>query len=90
MADEQEARASSSSSIPKEDARLMTVEDKAVSKKRYDAQRNATRVSLMDQYTRWRDLKNYLSVKSDKELASILLDHYIANKNRRFRYLIFS
>ena len=64
---------------------LTNFKDKAASVKRYDEQRNATRVSLRDHKTRWQNLEKDLSVKSDKQLAS-LLDNYIANKDRRFSY----
>ena len=64
---------------------LTNFKDKAASVKRYDEQRNATSVSLRDHKTRWQNLEKDLSVKSDKQLAS-LLDNYIANKDRRFSY----
>ena len=86
MADDNAGASASGSSIQNEDARFVTLEDKAASKKRYEQQRNATRVSLMGEHARWRNLKNELSVKSDSEFASLLLDHYIAYKDRRFRY----
>ena len=86
MADDNAVASASGSSIQSEEARFVTLEDKAASRKRYEQQRNANRVSLMGEYGRWRNLKNELLVKSDNELASILLNHYISHKDRRFRY----
>ena len=63
MADDNAGASASGSSIQNEDARFVTLEDKAASKKRYKQQRNATRVSLMGEHARWRNLKNELSVK---------------------------
>ena len=40
------------------DARLVSLQDKAASQKRYEQQRNATRVSLMGEHARSRNLKN--------------------------------
>ena len=42
-------------------------------------------VLLGEQHKRWRDLLQELSLKSDKELAAILLDEYMARKERHFR-----
>ena len=85
MADDNAVASASGSSIQSEEARFVTL-DKAASRKRYEQQRNATRLSLMGEYGRWRNLKNELLVKSGNELASILLDHYISHEHRRFRY----
>ena len=68
-----------------EDARFATAEDKAARKKRYYAERDATKINLLNQHTRWRELMNELELKSDKELAAVLLDNYMSRKNQHFR-----
>jgi hypothetical protein len=59
--------------------------DKAARKKQYYAERTASRIYLLDEHTRWRSFMDELSLKSDKELASVLLDNYMAHKGRHFR-----
>ena len=83
MADEGSACAASSLQI--EEAKVVLREDVKSKKKRYSAERNATRIYLYDQFNRWRDLKEELSLKMDKELAAVLLDNYANQKGRRFR-----
>ena len=87
MADESSERASSeaSSSFPSEEAHVVGVEDKAAKKKRYYAERDATKIYLFEQHTRWRTLMGELKLKTDRELASVLLDCYLSSKERNFR-----
>lgn len=87
MADEGSASASSSSasSLQIEEAKVVSSEDIKSKKKRYSAERNATRIYLYDQFNRWRDLKEELSLKIDEELAAVLLANYANQKGRRFR-----
>ncbi|CAB3985659.1 Hypothetical predicted protein, partial [Paramuricea clavata] len=60
---------------------VVTTEDKKVKRKGYLAKRDATKICLYDeQFTRWRQLKNDLNVKTDKELATLLLDNYSSTK----------
>ncbi len=63
----------------------MTAEVKAARKRQYYIKRDASKVYLLDQHTRWRSLMDKLSLTSDKELASVLLDNYMAHKGRHFR-----
>ena len=84
MADSSGAR--TSSSLPQgNEARIASEEEKAARKKQYYAERNASRIYLLDEHTRWQSLMDELSLKSDKELASVLLDNYMAHKRRHFR-----
>ena len=87
MADEGSAcvASSSASSLQIEEAKVVSSEDVKSKKKRYSAERNATRIYLYEQFNRWRDLKEELSLKMDKELAAVLLDNYANQKGRRFR-----
>ena len=87
IADERSASVSSSSasSLPLEVARLASDEDVTARRKQQHSQREATRIYSGDQHKRWRDLLQELSLKSEKELAAILLDEYMARKERHFR-----
>ena len=92
MADESGMQGSSSLSH-EEEARIVTSEDKTARRKRYYAERDATKVYLFDQYVyaRWRELRNELGLKSAKELAAALLDNTclakirISGKERDYR-----
>ena len=86
MADDSGEQVSSeaSSSFPREQAHVLSVEDKATKKKRYYAERDATKVYLFDQHARWRTLREQMALKTDKELATILLDCYLSPKERNF------
>ena len=85
------AASSSASSLQIEEAKVVSSEDVKSEKKRYSAERNATRIYLYDQFNRWRDLKEELSLKVDKELTPCickelaLLDNYTNQKGCRFR-----
>ena len=85
MADERSVSVSTSSasSLPLEVARLASDED--VTARRKQQRSEATRIYLGKQHKRWRDLLQELSLKSDKELSAILLDEYMAHKERHFR-----
>ena len=87
MADERSASvsASSASSLPLEVARLASDEDVTARRKQQRSEREGTRIYSGDQHKRRRDLLQELSLKSDKELAAIFLDEYMARKERHFR-----
>ena len=85
MADEASAQASSGPLPQGEEARFVTAEDKAARKRRYYTERDATKIYLFNQHTRWRELMNELKLKTDKELAAVLLDNYMSRKNQLFR-----
>ena len=54
--------------------------DKRQKRKNYLAKRDATKVCLYEeQFARWRRLKDELGVKTDKEVAALLLDNYFDN-----------
>ena len=40
------------------------------------AKQDSTKVALYEQFQRWKSLKDLLNLKTDKELAEILLDNY--------------
>ena len=76
-----------SGSLPAvEEARVVSAEHRTAKRKRYYAERDATKVYLFEQYERWQNLMGGLSLKSDKDLVSTLLDYYLSNKDRHFRY----
>ena len=82
MADESTTQASSS--LPQgEEARIVTSEDKVA--KKSDITRRGMRARFICQHVRWRELTNELALKSDKELAAVLLDNYMSCKNQHFR-----
>jgi hypothetical protein len=57
--------------------------------KEYLKRRDATKICLYEQFTRWRELKEQLQVKTDKEVAAFLLDkHYNSSPKKYTRYLI--
>ena len=82
MADERgvSVSASSPSSLPLEVARLASDEDVTARRKQQRSEREATRIYSGEQHKRWHDLLQELSLKSDKELAAILFDEYMARK----------
>ncbi|XP_028417582.1 uncharacterized protein LOC114542029 [Dendronephthya gigantea] len=51
-------------------------EDAKTKRKDYIAKRDSTKIALYEQYQRWRCLKDELNLKTDKQLAEMLLDHY--------------
>ena len=77
---------SSSASLPalEEIARLASDEDVTARRKQRRSERDATRIYLYEQHKRWHDLMQELSLKTDKELAAMLLDEDMACKERRF------
>ena len=74
MADNEGAHASGSSIEPGRD------EDKKSRRKKYLAERDATKIYLYDQFNRWRQLKGQVNVKTDKEVAALLLDNYFSSR----------
>ena len=59
-----------------------SLENKA---KEYLKRRDATKICLYEQFTRWRELKEQIQVKTDKEVAAFLLNkHYSSTKDTRY------
>lgn len=87
MADESGMQASSSlqQGEEPEEARAFTAEGKAGKRRAYYAERDASKIYLFEQLTRWRELRTELALKSDKELAAVLLDTYMSRKNQQYR-----
>lgn len=85
MATESEGDGASSSKSLENQPRLLSDEEISANRKRYYAQRDATKVYLLQQHARWRDLKKELKAKTDSDLACLLLDNYTSNKAREFR-----
>jgi hypothetical protein len=53
--------------------------------KEYLKRRDATKICLYKQFTRWRELKEQFQVKTDKEVAAFLLNkHYSSTKETRY------
>ena len=60
---------------------LVTSEYQKAKRKKYFAERNATKISLYsEQFERWQKLKMELEIKADKDLVALLIDQYYANK----------
>ncbi|XP_028418400.1 uncharacterized protein LOC114543733 [Dendronephthya gigantea] len=55
---------------------LPSSEDAKTKRKDYIAKRDSTKVALYEQFQRWRSLKEELDLKTDKQLAEMLLDNY--------------
>lgn len=91
MADEEGARASGSSVEPG-DFSYPTDEDKKAKRKKYLAERDATKIYLYEQFERWRQLKEQVNAKTDKAVAALLLDNYFSTRQAvvSSRYLLFS
>ena len=70
MADSSEASSSSAS------ASVVSSELAANRRKKYTAERDKTKVSLFEHFESWRDLRKRLNLKSDRELAGVLLENY--------------
>ena len=83
MADEASTQASSGPLPQGEEACFVTAEDKAARKRRYYTERDATKIYLFNQHTRWREMMSELEL--NKELAVVLLDNYMSRKNQLFR-----
>ena len=77
---------SSSASSPalEEITRLASDED-VTARKQCHSERDATKIYLYEQHKRWHDLMQELSLKTDKELAAMLVDEYMAPKERHSR-----
>ena len=78
MADE---RQEASSSGP----RSLSEEEKTARRKCYYAERDSSKIYLFDQHARWRNLKEEVNAKADKDLTTILLDHFMSRKTRNLR-----
>ena len=69
---------SSVSSVGTENISYPTDEDRKSKRRKYFSERDATKVYLHDQINRWRQLKEQADVKTEKEVAALLLDHYFS------------
>ena len=80
---------SSVSSVATENISYPTDEDRKSKRRKYFSERDATKVYLHDQINRWRQPKEQVHVKTDKEVAALLLDHYFSAKQTvSSRYLL--
>ena len=80
-----EERAGCSSTVCDEISSVIsapTSEEKKVFRKEYLAKKDATKVRLYEQFQRWRSLKEDLKLKTDKELAEVLLNNFAQNSAR--------
>ena len=80
-----EERAGCSSTVRDEISSVIsapTSEEKKVFRKEYLAKKDATKVRLYEQFQRWRSLKEDLKLKTDKELAEVLLNNFAQNSAR--------
>ena len=53
------------------------------SRKEYYAARDASKIYLHSVFPRWREFKEKNKVKTDKDVAEILLDAYYSKNDRR-------
>ncbi|XP_036969071.1 uncharacterized protein LOC119027742 isoform X1 [Acanthopagrus latus] len=56
-------------------------EEKQCKKKELDRARNKTRINIGASFRRWRELQILQGLKSDAELAALLLDNYLRTKS---------
>lgn len=70
MADSSEASSSSTSGI------VLSAELAAERRKKYISERDKTKISLFEHFVSWRNLRKQLNLKTDKELAGVLLGNY--------------
>lgn len=53
-------------------------------RKDYLKKRDATKICIYDQFARWRELKDEIHAKTDKEVAAFLLNkHYSSSRETR-------
>ena len=78
MADPQESRPSTSTASP------LTAESETAKSKRkqYFAKRDATKVCLLGAFDRWKAVKEENRLRSDQQVAEMLLDLYADTKSR--------
>ena len=76
---------SSVSSVGTENISYPTDEDRKSKRRKYFSERDATKVYLHDQINRWRQLKEQVDVKTDKEVAALLLDHFLHKTDSQFK-----
>lgn len=84
MADSSEASSSSASGA------VVSSDLAAKRRKKYTAERDKTKVSLFEHFQIWRDLRKKLNLKTDKELAGVLLENYFGKDNASKRYIYFT
>ena len=56
--------------------------EKTKKRKAYLARRDATKIYLFDTFERWRALKESKNLKSDKDIAEMLLESYQTQQDR--------
>ena len=87
MADSSEASCSSASdNVVSSDQTDLA----AKRRKKYTAEKDKTKVSLFEHFETWRDLRKKLNLKTDKELAGVLLENYFGKDNASKRYIYFT
>ena len=84
MADSSEASSSSASGT------VVSSDLAAKRRKKYTVERDKTKVSLFEHFEIWRDLRKKLNLKTDKELAGVLLENYFGKDNALKRYIYFT
>ncbi|XP_078348868.1 D-aminoacyl-tRNA deacylase 2-like isoform X5 [Oculina patagonica] len=69
-----------------EKPRFLSNEEKANRRKTSYARRDSSRITLLDCFPRWRELRDHLCLPKDKDLAEFLMDFYAhAQEQNRFR-----
>ena len=58
------------------ESNLPSSRKKGASRKEYFANRDASKVYLFDIFPRWREFKKERNIRSDKDVAEMLLDAY--------------
>ncbi|CAB3990425.1 Hypothetical predicted protein [Paramuricea clavata] len=58
---------------------FVTPEEKRAKRKKYLADRDATKIYLIEEqlFQRWRQLRDEAKIKTDKDFAAMLLEHYV-------------
>ena len=79
MADPEESQSSSSSLNPVTTSKRTA----GLKRKGYFAKRDATKVCLLEAFDRWKVVKEENDLKSDKQVAEMLLDLYMKESTKR-------
>ena len=59
-----------------ENGRFLSNEEKENRRKALNARRDSSRITLLDSFERWRNLRENLGMSKDKDLAKFLMDFY--------------
>ena len=78
-----ESSAPSSSSGPNLNPRVSR-RGKKTDRKDYFANRHASKIYLYDVFGRWREFKSEKNLRSDKDVAQLLLDAYQSQNKSRY------